>query len=239
MKSVVAIRHVSFEDLGVLEPILRELGYEVQYVEAATDDLASLDPLQPALLVCLGGPIGAFDDETYPFVVDELSLVRRRLQAKLPTLGICLGAQLMARALGARVYSMGEKEIGFGPLKLTAAGRRSPLSRMTNTDVLHWHGDQFDIPVGAINLAGTALCPTQAFSVGTYALALQFHAEVDVRLLERWLVGHASELTQARIDPRKLREDAAGCRDALAHAAKDVFRVWLGATQIEDRHSDA
>jgi GMP synthase (glutamine-hydrolysing) len=226
-RSAVAIRHLHFEDLGTLEPLLRERGYAVRYVEATTQELRALDALAPDLLIVLGGPIGAFDDATYPFVKDELALVQRRLAAGAPILGICLGAQLMARALGARVYPLGVKEIGFGPLQLSDEGRQSPLALLGGTPVLHWHGDQFDIPAGASRLAGTSIGQNQAFSLGDAVLGLQFHLEADTRSMERWLVGHACELGQAGIDPRTLRAQAEEVQARVAGASRAVFQAWL------------
>lgn len=226
-KTVTVIRHIHFEDLGTLEPLLLERGYAVRYVDPAMEDLASLDALAPDLLVVLGGPVGAFDEEIYPFLAGELALVRQRLAAGTPLLGICLGAQLIARALGARVYPMGVKEIGFSPLTLTGAGAQSVLAHLGSTPVLHWHGDQFDIPPRADRLASTQIGANQAFALGDAVLGLQFHLEADARHIERWLLGHASELGQAGIDPRVLREDAQRFQVPLAAAATAVFKAWL------------
>ncbi len=123
-KRAVAVRHVAFEDLGYLEAVLCARGYGVQYMDAGTDDLAGLEGQPPDLLVVLGGPIGAYEDETYPFIRDELKVLEARLVRDLPTLGICLGSQLMARALGARVYPGPRKEIGWAPVTLTAGAVR-------------------------------------------------------------------------------------------------------------------
>ncbi|BBU30312.1 GMP synthase [Burkholderia sp. THE68] len=232
MKTAVAIRHIHFEDLGTIESLLENRDFVVRYVDATGDDLSKIDALQPDLLVVLGGPIGAFDDDLYPFVGEELKLVSQRLQAKLPMVGICLGAQLMARAMGAAVYSMGRKEIEFSPLDLTSEGSRSALSRIGRAPVLHWHGDQFDIPDGAVRLASTAKCPNQAFSVGDHALALQFHLEANPLRIERWLVGHASELAQAGIDPRTLRRQALEGGEKLAKIAHEVVRHWLDSAGL-------
>ncbi|QTF07214.1 glutamine amidotransferase [Brenneria izadpanahii] len=227
MKTALALRHVHFEDLGILESLLPDYGYTFRYLDPAVDDLSSVNLDDCDLLVVLGGPIGAFDHETYPFLNAELTLIRRRLESKRPILGICLGAQLMARALGRHVGPMGVKEIGFSPLSLTPAGECSVLSPLAGAPVLHWHGDRFEIPDGARLLAETPVCPHQAFALGDYALGLQFHLEVTPGNLEHWLVGHACELGQAGIDPRVLRAQAAECRGILAEAARQVFGGWL------------
>ncbi|KAF0814871.1 GMP synthase [glutamine-hydrolyzing] [Andreprevotia sp. IGB-42] len=227
MSTIVAIRHIHFEDLGTLEPLLRARGHSIEYVDATTADLSTLDVLSPELLVVLGGPIGAYDEAIYPFVSAELALVRERLAAHLPILGICLGAQLIARALGAKVYPLGVKEIGYSPLTLTGEGRQSPLAAIGNTPVLHWHGDQFDIPEGAVRLASTPVGANQAFALGQHVLGLQFHLEADASRIERWLVGHASELGQAGIDPRQLRQAAQQSGSQLVAAAHDVVGNWL------------
>ena len=213
VKTSLCLRHVAFEDLGTFEPILNERGYKVTYLEAGANDLTVIDPLEPDLLIVLGGPIGVYELDDYPFLKDEIALLEKRLAADLPTLGICLGCQLMVRALGASVYPSGRKEIGWAPLILTAAGKMSPLAELAAelTPVLHWHGDTFDLPQGAVHLAASAEFKHQAFAWGKHCLGLQFHAEVTRQGLERWLIGHTLEInttpglsvTQLRADTEK------------------------------------
>jgi GMP synthase (glutamine-hydrolysing) len=192
MRRVVAIRHVPFEDLDGFAAALEARGYRIGYREAPIDDLGAPDLAAADLLVVLGGPIGAYEDGAYPFLKAELALIERRLARERPVLGICLGAQLMARALGARVFPGHAKEIGWGPLELTPAGRESCLGRLAaGTAVLHWHGDTFDLPAGAQHLAATRHYRNQAFACGRHGLALQFHLEATAAGLERWYAAAA------------------------------------------------
>ncbi len=229
-RRAVVIRHVAFEDLGSFaEPLIRH-GYGIEYVEAGLDDLARPGVDDTDLLVVLGGPIGAGDDRQYPFLADEVRLLEHRLAADRPTLGICLGAQLMARALGARVYGAGAKEIGWAPLSLTATGSASALRHLgpDQTPVLHWHGDTFDLPRDAVHLASTPVCKNQAFAWGAHGLALQFHVEVTAAGLERWFIGHTLEIeTTPGISVAELRAATARAAPRLERQGAAFFRQWL------------
>lgn len=230
MKKIVCLRHVAFEDAGRLETVLKRRGAAIRYVEVAQEDWSDLDPLSPDLLVVLGGPIGVYQTEDYPFLNAEIAFVRARLQADLPTIGFCLGSQIMAAALGARVYPGDSKEIGWSPLHLSEAGQASCLSELApqNTHVLHWHGDTFDLPEGATLLASTPLYRNQAFVWGENALALQFHPEVTRLGLESWFVGHAGEIAATSgISVAALREQSARFSPALEQFGTRFFERWL------------
>jgi GMP synthase (glutamine-hydrolysing) len=229
MPTVIAVRHVAFEDLGSFAAPLHRRGWTIGYRDATVDDLAAPELALADLLVVLGGPIGAYEDEAYPFLLDELRLIERRLAAGRPVLGICLGAQLMARALGARVYPGTGKEIGWSPLTLTEAGRRSCLAPLADgTPVLHWHGDTFDLPEGAVHLAATERYRHQAFAHGRHGLALQFHIEAEAQGLERWYIGHACEIaaTPGHSVP-VLRAEAEHWAPMLAPRAAQCLESWL------------
>lgn len=231
-KTAYVLQHLAFEDLGVLEPILHQRGYAIRAFEAGTVPEIPSSPGNEDLLIVLGGPVGVYDEAQYPFLVTEKLIVRQWIADDRPTLGICLGAQLIAEALGGAVTSTGRKEIGFAPLTLTPEGRTSVLAPLTAGDpvpVLHWHGDQFAIPADGVRLAETRGFPNQAFAVGTRVLGLQFHLEADHLHIERWLIGHAAELAAAGIDPRAIRDDAHRYGPRLAAAAREVLANWLDA----------
>ena len=229
-RSAVALRHVAFEDLGLLAPVLAREGFDVAYRDAAIDDLRDESVAGADLLVVLGAPIGAYETDAYPFLKSELALIERRLSRDLPTLGICLGAQLMASALGSRVFAGPVKEIGWGRVEPTGGGAASCLNPLGEADavVLHWHGDTFDLPKGAERLASNAHYENQAFAYGRNALALQFHLEADPRRLEHWYVGHAAELAGARVSVPELRAATARVAGGLASRADRIFTRWLG-----------
>jgi GMP synthase (glutamine-hydrolysing) len=226
-KSCVAVRHVTFEDLGLLGPLLAARDYAIRYHDAGVAPFDKATLLAPDLLVVLGGPIGVYEADAYPFIAGEIAAVTARLAAGKPTLGICLGAQMMAAALGARVAPGPVKEIGFAPVTLTEAGKASVLVSLGSSPVLHWHGDNCDLPAGCERLASTVHCPVQAFARTPSQLALQFHVETEPARLETWLVGHTVELGKAGIDPRELRRQIGTLGPASAQLGRKVLAHWL------------
>jgi GMP synthase (glutamine-hydrolysing) len=228
MKSAIVIRHVHFEDLGAFAPVLERRGYEITYLDVGIDPLPGERADKADLLVILGGPIGAYEEDLYPFLVAELALIGRRLTGGRAMLGICLGAQLIARALGARVYPGPAKEIGWSVLTLTDAGRQGPLATLAAVPVLHWHGDTFDLPSGAVRLASTASCVNQAFSLDRHVLAFQFHPEVNAAGFERWLIGHACEIAATRgVSAQQLRAQAQSLAATGAEGGQRCLDTWL------------
>ncbi|MBL8659328.1 MAG: glutamine amidotransferase [Rhodospirillales bacterium] len=230
MKSALVIRHVAFEDLGAFAPALAAAGYEIRYCDAADgiDDLVG-SATDWDLLVVLGGPIGAYEERVYPFLVSELRLIEAQIAAGRRTLGICLGAQLIARSLGARVYPGPVKEIGWAPVRLSAAGQTSCLRHLDGgVPVLHWHGDTFDLPPGAVRLASSAAYENQAFSRGPGTLAMQFHVEATAPRLEHWFVGHAAEIAAVPgLDVASLRRDSRDRAGQTAAIAGEILAEWL------------
>jgi GMP synthase (glutamine-hydrolysing) len=233
MKIAAAIRHVHFEDLGAFEPTLTEHGYTVRYYDAGTHDLKSHNLLTHELLIVLGAPVGAYEEEKYPFLSDEIKLMEKRLASSRPTVGICLGAQLLARALGSRVYPGPAKEIGWAPVMLSDAGHEGPARHLEGVPVLHWHGDTFDLPAGAELLASTSVCRNQAFSHGRNTIAFQFHPEATSANFERWLIGHAAEIGGVPgLSVAALRADTQRFARDSEPRGKRVLSDWLSQLDL-------
>lgn len=223
----IALRHVAFEDLGLWEAEIRAHGYDVEYVDAGVDDLA---PVRDAdLVVVLGGPIGVPNADIYPVLDQETAVIRERLAADLPVLGSCLGAQLMAHALGWPVRP-GPLELGWGVITISDAGMETPLRHLAGVPILQWHGDEIIAPEGVELLASTPVVPCQAFAVGR-SLGIQFHPEVDKESFEQWIIGNFVELQGFGVDIVGFREAAHAAGDAAAMASIAFIREFLRGLQ--------
>lgn len=228
MAVVCVLRHLAFEGLGLFEAPLRERGFSIAVVDAGVN--ARAERLRNAdLLVVCGGPVSAYDSDRYPYLAEETRIIGQRLISRRPTLGLGLGAQLMAAAMGARVYPAPRPEIGWSALQLSEAGCASPLAAVGDLPVFHCHSDTFDIPPGALSLAASAACAHQAFAVGRHGLALQFHLELDPARIEQWLIGHSVELAATGVNVPALRAACALHGARLAPVAKAVIEHWLDA----------
>lgn len=236
MKKALALRHVAFEDLGSLAPILVSAGFEVDYFDVGVDSFTGMSPLEADLVVVLGGPIAVYDIDKYPYLSTETAWLRARIIEDLPTLGICLGAQVMAAALNARVYpGTAGAEIGWSALEPGAHSKElAAFGELLKAEVrmLHWHGDTFDLPQGARHLAATSRYANQAFLWGENCLALQFHPEFDSASVEKWLIGHAYEIAHTpAISLFELRTDAERHGPAAQIAAEKFWAAWLRGLQ--------
>ena len=227
--TAVAIRHVPHEGLGAFAQPLADLGFDVRHHDAwISPDPAASGALESDLLVVLGGPMGVPEADRHAFLRHEIDVLKRRMAANRPTLGICLGAQLIAAAAGARVFAGDRFELGYLPVTLTPEGRASCLAPLAEAPrVLQWHGDTYELPPGAARLAASTLYREQAFSIGASVLALQFHPEVDGAMLETWIATGADELARAGVGAEALRAQARELEPTIAPKAHALLGAWL------------
>ncbi|MEJ2087687.1 MAG: type 1 glutamine amidotransferase [Gammaproteobacteria bacterium] len=170
------LQHVPFEGLGSIEPWLLDSGYDI----TCTRLFARVHLPEPEaidLLIVMGGPMSVNDEREHPWLVAEKRFIRTVIEAGKPTLGVCLGAQLMAAALGGEVYPNPVKEIGWLPIQAERQAHEATFRFPDEIVVFHWHGDTFTLPPGAVRLARSAVCENQAFQLGSRVLGLQFHLE--------------------------------------------------------------
>jgi GMP synthase-like glutamine amidotransferase len=191
------LQHVPFEGLGCIEPWLVAARYEITYTRFF-ESVELPEPGAVDLLVVLGGPMSVNDETEFPWLAREKQFIRRAIAAGTPVLGICLGAQLIANALGARVARNREKEIGWFPVDATPAAGPALFHFPPSAEVFHWHGETFDLPPGAVHLARSAGCEHQAFQLGRSALALQFHLETTPAAARAMVEQGGAELQPAR-----------------------------------------
>jgi len=192
------IRHVEFENLGSIETWLSSQGHAVTCTRMyANDPLPRLDQFD--WLIVMGGPMSANDDATLPWMAPEKEFILATIDARKPVLGVCLGSQLIAAALGAKVYPNAQREIGWFPIQRTDEARPHPFGELfpDQIDVFHWHGDTFDLPNGAVRLASSAACLNQAYAYSNHVLALQFHLEMTPALAQNLTVHCCDELGMA------------------------------------------
>jgi len=229
--SLLVLQHIACEPPAAFEEELRSRGLDVTRVE-----LDEGDPLPdwrefPAIVV-MGGPMGAYQEADHPWLVDEKRLLREAVDGDVPVWGVCLGAQLLASALGARVYPGAEPEVGLLPVELTVAAAEDPVfaDAPRSFPTLQWHGDTFDLPDGATLLASSPAYPHQAFRVGR-SYALQFHIEVPLELAREWgdVPAYADSL-ESTLGPGaldRLLSEVADNAGVTVPLARDLFGRWL------------
>lgn len=211
------LMHVDFEGPGVIEDLLAANAWQLGRTRLyAGDELP--DPEEIDLLVLMGGPMSVNDEARYPWLAEEKRFIRRMIELGRPVLGVCLGAQLIAGALGARVYPNRDKEIGWLPVRGVDHGQPGVFRFPREILAFHWHGETFDLPAGAVHLAESAGCRNQAFQVGSSVIGLQFHLEINPQAVAALLDNCRDELDDSRYVqsvPQILGVDAD--RDAVLH----------------------
>jgi len=232
-KPVLILRHVPHESAGTLENALAKADVEFQYLDLFHEDPCSFNCRQFLGLIVLGGPMNVDEVQKHPFLGDDIRWIRQTIEAGIPLLGICLGAQLLAKAFGARVYAEEIKEIGWYPLELTIAAAEDRLfagcgPKLT---VFQWHGDTFDLPPGAVHLAQSPLYRNQAFRIGPSAYGLQFHIEMTSEMIEDWLTEscNCGELASLDyIDAKLIRQKTPRALPGLRTLADKVLGRFAG-----------
>lgn len=233
MARLLVFQHVAHEILGTLDPLLRKSGFRIKYVNFGRDNYNIPDIGNYDGLVVLGGPMNVDEVDKYPYLKEELDSIGIALDSDMPVLGICLGSQLIAKALGAEVKKNGIKEIGWYDVRTTEKGRSDPLiSNFGNVEKLfQWHGDTFELPPGAELLATSEYCTNQAFRYGDKIYGFQFHLEVDRQMIERWLAipDNVAELEELKgqIDPEEIRKDTPAFIERLHDLSDDTFGEFI------------
>ncbi|WP_176521698.1 type 1 glutamine amidotransferase [Longimonas halophila] len=224
---VLILQHVAPEPPGRIRHALEAHGCSHHTVRIFRDE-----PVPKTLnadgLVVMGGPMGVGDIDKRPHLKQKIALIEQALEAEIPVLGICLGSQLLAHALGAEVHPGSHKEIGWHEITLTDAAATDPLFQdvAPSFTAFHWHGDVFDVPEGAVSLARSAQTGHQAFRYGEHAYGLLFHLEVTPSLVEGMTRAFADELTATGLDGAAIRDAASAHVDTLAEIADTVFGKW-------------
>lgn len=221
--SVLVLKNIASEGPGTLIDFFQERGTYYKIVNCATEDIPGSKHFDT--LVMLGGPMSVNEEDLYPYIRKEIALVKEFVAKGKKILGICLGAQIMAKALGAKVYPGPEKEIGWHDIELTDEGTRDRCMKelavysgpkagtgdfRTRVKVFHWHGETFDIPEGAVRLAKSELYPNQAFRYGEGAYAFQFHIEVRKEMIYEWLKEEFVDMNQIRQQTEAIYDDYLG-----------------------------
>ncbi len=216
---ILAIQNAPGEHLGYFEHILEEQGIPYQYTTPA--GFPSIKGFSQ--LIVLGGPMGVYEEDKYPFITEETRYIRRAISLGVPVLGICLGAQLMARALGGRVFPGGAKELGWLPVRLTEEGKKDDVTGGLPSEFVafHWHGDTFTLPNKVRHLAASDMYENQAFRYGS-SYALQFHLEITEEMVRDWV----KDLDEGRGD--EIVRNTEGNIDALNDMAEKFLSSWLG-----------
>lgn len=233
MAKILVFQHVPYEPLGTLDPLLRAEKHRIRYVNFGRNPNARPKVSQYDALVILGGPMNIGEEASYPHLAVEKACIQEAMANNIPILGICLGAQLIASALGADVYRAESPEIGWFPVHLTQEGRTDPLARYLaqTPSVFQWHGHTFEIPESAELLLEGEGCRNQGFRVGDNIYGFQFHLEANLPLIQRWLnlPQHQHELggAQARTHAETIWQETLYRIDESLALSKMVFREFL------------
>ncbi len=189
---ILAIKHIDIEGPGTLGAFLEEYRIPIKVIEIGEGDFLPEDLSQIEAVITLGGPMNVYEEERYPFLKEENIFLKKVIEKEIPLFGICLGAQLIVKALGAEVLKASQEEKGWHPIFLTPEGKKDPLFKGVSSEleVFQWHEDTFMLPKGTELLASSSACPNQSFRFGKNTYGLQFHIEVTDEIIASWIRGY-------------------------------------------------
>jgi GMP synthase (glutamine-hydrolysing) len=238
---VLVFQHVPYEPLGSLDPLLKGAGFRIRYINFGREPESRPNLGGYAALIVLGGPMNSDQIDCYPNLITEVEMIREAVDRGMSVLGICLGAQLLAKALGGEVSRNAVREIGWHDVEMTEAGLSDPvLSTFAPTqEVFQWHQDGMSLPPGADLLASSPASPVQAFRFGRHAYGFQFHLEANGPLIDRWLSVPAHQETlrqeQGSVDPGQIRQQAVSSVGPLEQLSLETFSRWIDRFEIGPR----
>ena len=241
MSKLLVFRHVAHEILGTLDPLLRNSGFRIKYVNFERDRDAKPKISNYDGLIVLGGPMNVDQVEQYPNLLTEIELIKQAIDSNMPVLGICLGSQLLAKALGAKVKKNKKPEIGWYDVTPTPEGKKDELiSQFGGTEkIFQWHCDTFELPANTVHLASSQYCDNQAFKYGNNVYGFQFHLEVDTILIERWLKVPENmkdiENTNGEISPEIILEQTPKHINKLINLSNAVFGQFFDHFELKEK----
>jgi GMP synthase (glutamine-hydrolysing) len=238
---ILVFQHVPYEPLGTLDPLLKEAGFRIRYVNFGRNPQQRPSLEKYAALIVLGGPMNSHQIDTYPNLITEVEVIREAVESDMSVLGICLGAQLLAKALGGTVARNPQREIGWYDVCLTEHGRNDPVLApfAGQQAVFQWHEDGIGLPDGAVHLASSPASAVQAFRYGEHAYGFQFHLEVDATLVERWLTVPDNQQMLGeegdRVDRDLLRTQTTERIADLQELSRRTFSGWIDRFEFGPR----
>ncbi|MBI5150366.1 MAG: type 1 glutamine amidotransferase [Candidatus Omnitrophica bacterium] len=226
---IIFVKNISLEGPETLGIFFQKKGYQVKEIDLDAGGRLPRDLKDVGALVVLGGPMSVYEEDKYPYLKEEDALIKRAVAQGVPYLGICLGAQLLAKACGATVGKSPQKEVGFFPIRLTPEGQKDPLFRglEREPEIFQWHEDMFEVPSGARLLAASPACPHQAIRVGPRAYGLQFHVEITGQTVRDWSEGYFGTDAAASAKQQAMLEDYQKKKDQFHRVADKIYINFL------------
>lgn len=234
MSKVLVIRNDAKEGAGQLGRLITMRGYDQDELLGWEADYAALTPADFAGLVVLGGAQGAYETDTYPYLADEIKLIRAFVDAGLPVIGLCLGAQLLATALRGEVKQNDQKELGWFEISINNEGQKDALMKHhpTSASAFHFHGDYFETPPGSVGLASSSLTQCQLFRYKDNVYGFQYHVEVDYPLIEVMCLNNVDYMAGNGVDAQAVVNQSLGRIDDYIIRSANILNAWIDKLEV-------